>query len=158
MINNISFLTLCILMVLFVCFIWFFKSQSTIFRLCRDRSSVMCLAQGHKAVTPVMLKPTTPQSRVKHWATVLPLYSDGFSHKYWYNKYGIVHFALLGVKAILFWITVYFCPWKFDLILANSADPDEMQHHAAFHMGHHLAKVPVLGFPVYKGLKSPRSH
>ena len=38
-------------------------------------------------------------------------------------------------------------------ILANSADPDEMQYYAAFHLGlHSFAKVPVYGFPVYKGL------
>ena len=40
------------------------------------------------------------------------------------------------------------------LILASSADPDEMQHyHAAFHLESSLfAKVPVQGFPVNKWL------
>ena len=39
------------------------------------------------------------------------------------------------------------------LILTNSADPDEMQCDAAFHMGLHcLPKCPFMGFPVYKGL------
>ena len=40
------------------------------------------------------------------------------------------------------------------LILASSVDPDEMQHNdAAFHLGSSLfAKVPVKGFPGYKGL------
>ena len=43
------------------------------------------------------------------------------------------------------------------LILINSADPDEMQHYAAFHLGLHcLLKYPFRGsqlrFPVYKGL------
>ena len=37
-----------------------------------------------------------------------------------------------------------FVPLKVVLIFANSADPDEMQHHAAFHLGVHcLPKVPV---------------
>ena len=35
---------------------------------------IMCLAQGHNAVTPVRLKPTTPKSQVKH-ATTEPLRS-----------------------------------------------------------------------------------
>ena len=39
------------------------------------------------------------------------------------------------------------------LILANSAEPDEMQHYAAFHLGLHcLPKYLFWGFPVYKGL------
>ena len=41
---------------------------------------------------------------------------------------------------------------KFFLILANSADPDEMQHHAAFHQGLHcLIKYPIRGFQYTKG-------
>ena len=32
----------------------------------------MCLAQGHNAVTPVRLQPTTPPSSVKHYTTELP--------------------------------------------------------------------------------------
>ena len=36
---------------------------------------------------------------------------------------------------------------KVVLILKKSADPDEMQHHAAFHMGLHcLPKYPFRGF------------
>ena len=39
------------------------------------------------------------------------------------------------------------------LILPNSADPDEMQHNAAFHLGLHcLPKCSFMGFPAYKGL------
>ena len=30
-----------------------------------------------------------------------------------------------------------FLSLDFVLITANSADPDEMKHHAAFHLGHH---------------------
>ena len=32
---------------------------------------------------------------------------------------------------------------KIDFVLANSADPDEMLHYAAFHMGLHCFKVPI---------------
>ena len=31
----------------------------------------MCLAQGHNTMTPVRLKPTTPQFRVNHFTTEL---------------------------------------------------------------------------------------
>ena len=38
------------------------------------------------------------------------------------------------------------------LILANSEDPDEMQHYAAFHLGLHcLPKYPFRGFQYAKG-------
>ena len=42
---------------------------------------------------------------------------------------------------------MYFCPSKVVLILANSADPNEMQHYAAFHLGLHcLPKYLFRGF------------
>ena len=48
---------------------------------------------------------------------------------------------------------VYFCPLRFVLILANSADHDEMQQYAAFHLGFHcLQKYPFSGFQYTKGL------
>ena len=38
------------------------------------------------------------------------------------------------------------------LILENSVDPDEMQHYAAFHLGHHCSlKYPFRGFQNTKG-------
>ena len=38
------------------------------------------------------------------------------------------------------------------MILANSADPDEMQHDAAFYLGLHcLQKYPFRGFKFIKG-------
>ena len=40
-----------------------------------------------------------------------------------------------------------------DFVLANNADPDEMPHNAAFYLRAHFIIVPVLGFPVLKGLK-----
>ena len=41
---------------------------------------------------------------------------------------------------------------KVVLMLANSANPDEMQHHAAFHLGLHcLPVLPFRGFQFTKG-------
>ena len=41
---------------------------------------------------------------------------------------------------------------KVVIILANSADPDEMQHNAAFHLGlHYLPEYPFRGFQYTKG-------
>ena len=43
-------------------------------------------------------------------------------------------------------------------VLANSADPVEMPHDAAFHLGlHFLPKYPLRGFPVFKGLEDVAS-
>ena len=58
--------------------------------------------------------------------------------------YGTVHFFLnydisLSLKIVL--------------ILANSADSDEMQHYATFYQGLTVCQVPFMGFPVYKRLK-----
>ena len=40
---------------------------------------------------------------------------------------------------------------KVVLILANSVDPDEMQHYAAFHLGHHcLPTYPLGGYQYTK--------
>ena len=36
------------------------------------KQGLMCLTQGHNALTPVRLKPTTPQSRIKH-SSIEPL-------------------------------------------------------------------------------------
>ena len=45
-----------------------------------------------------------------------------------------------------------FLSLKAVLILANSADPDEMQHYAAFHLGLHcLPKYPFKVFTYTKG-------
>ena len=47
---------------------------------------------------------------------------------------------------------LYFFIMKIDSVLANSADPDKMQHYAAFHLGLYcLAKYAVRGFPSTKG-------
>ena len=70
----------------FICLIWFFTSQSTIFHLRQDGSSwvepvlslrLMCLAQGHNAVTLVRLEPVTLWSWIRH-STTEPLHSLRF--------------------------------------------------------------------------------
>ena len=51
-----------------------------------------------------------------------------------------------------------FLSLKSVLILANSADPDEMQHYAAFHLGLRcLPKYPFMGFPYAKGFDALHS-
>ena len=47
----------------------------------------------------------------------------------------------------------YFCPCfaKIKTILANSADPDEMLHYAAFHLGLHCLPKYPFRFPVSLG-------
>ena len=74
-------------------------------------------------MTPVRLKPAALRSQVKH-STTEPLCS------------------------LLFVSVPEGC-----LILANSANPDEMQHYAAFHLGlHSLHKYPFIrGFQCRKG-------
>ena len=56
-----------------------------------------------------------------------------------------------GPQVIIF--KKYFLSFSEDLfVLANSADPDEMPHYAAFHLGLHcLSKYPFLGFWSSKG-------
>ena len=47
---------------------------------------------------------------------------------------------------------MFFLSLKVVLILANNADPDEMQHNAAFHLDlHSLPKYTFRGFPYTKG-------
>ena len=47
-----------------------------------------------------------------------------------------------------------FLSLKFYFVVANSADPDEMPHYVAFHLGLHFAEVLVKGFPVFNGLRN----
>ena len=48
-------------------------------------------------------------------------------------------------------IVFFYCYLKVVVNLANSADPDEMQHYAAFHLGHHcLPKYRFKGFQYTK--------
>ena len=41
-------------------------SDSVFLGLASTKQGLMCLDEGHKAVTPVRLEPATPRSRVKH--------------------------------------------------------------------------------------------
>ena len=53
---------------------------------------------------------------------------------------------------IIFSKNIVFFSLKIYLPLANSADPNEMPHHAAFHLVHHfLLKYPFRGFRYSKG-------
>ena len=73
----------------------------------------------------------------------------------WHLEYQLTLFILIDFHIIIDRISMYLpilyfkgsqvkisihCPWSF-FILANSADPDEMPHYAAFHLGlHYLLK------------------
>ena len=46
----------------------------------------------------------------------------------------MVHCTYLGVKSYGFQKDFVFLSLKMDFVLANSADPDEMLHDAAFHL------------------------
>ena len=47
---------------------------------------------------------------------------------------------------------IVFLSLKIDFVLVNSADPDEMPHYVAFHLGLHcLSKYPFRGFWSTKG-------
>ena len=64
-----------------------------------------------------------------------------------YNRYGIVLFCILRGHRSKFLNYDVFLSLHVVLILASSAYPDEMQHHAAFHLGLHcLSKYLFRGF------------
>ena len=67
---------------------------------------------------------------------VNPMYSDGFSHMHKCNKDRLSILYLMGSE---FSIPNYyvFIPVKVVLASAKSVDPDEMLHHAVFHLGLH---------------------
>ena len=58
-----------------------------------------------------------------------------------------IHIDTISVELSI----VYF---KGSHVEANSADPDEMQHYAAFHLGLHCLPKYLFTRPVYKGLKN----
>ena len=86
--------------------------------------------------------------QTKHEILVFsPLYSNGFSHTDRYNKAGIVHYISKGVTDRNFQIIFYFQSLRIVFILENRADPDEMLHSAAFHLGLLcFSKNPFRGF------------
>ena len=54
----------------------------------------------------------------------------------------MVHYFILRITGYNFKKILYFFS-EDNFVLANSADPDEMQHNAAFHLGlHFLPKYP----------------
>ena len=54
-----------------------------------------------------------------------------------YNTLGMVHCIYGGVTGLNFQNNIVFSSMRIALVLANSVDPDEMQHYAAFHLGLH---------------------
>ena len=68
----------------------------------------------------------------------------------------MVHCVYRGVTGYNFQQKSIFFSLKIVFVLANSVDPDEMPHYAAFHLGLHCLKSTHYGvsIPVYKGLKT----
>ena len=52
---------------------------------------------------------------------------------------------------------IVFLSLKINFVLADNADPDEMRFYAAIHLDLQFAKVPVMGFPIYKGFNTLQS-
>ena len=70
-------------------------------------------------------------NRFEHgFGKAYPLYSGGAFHLICYNKLGIVHIIYIQLK-------LNFVFWVLGVLLANSVDPDEMPHYAAFRPGLH---------------------
>ena len=47
----------------------------------------------------------------------------------------MVHCIYKGITYYNFKINIVFHSLRIDFVLANSADPDEIQHHVAFYLG-----------------------
>ena len=75
--------------------------------------------------------------------------TNGIFHKVCYSLVRMVYYIYWGVKDYNFQKNVVLS-LKIHFVLANSADPDEMPHSAAFHLGLHC--LPK--YPVYKGLNN----
>ena len=85
---------------------------------------------------------------------IIPLYVDGFFHTYGIFPY-VWDCPFCTFRGELSNYGV-FLSLNVVLILANSADADEMPHYAAFHRGFHcLRKYPFSG---YKGLDLRATH
>ena len=68
----------------------------------------------------------------------------------------MVHCIYVGITCYTFQRTLRYCisfsVEKIGFVLASSADPDEMLHYAAFHLGFNcLPKYPFKGFWSSKG-------
>ena len=53
------------------------------------------------------------------------------------NKCGMVHYVYWGVNGFSFQIKIVGLSLKIDFVLANSVDPNEIPHNAAFLLGFH---------------------
>ena len=64
----------------------------------------------------------------------------------------MVHCIYIEGSKVIISKSIIFLSLKIDFVLANSADPGEMQHYGAFHLGLHcLPKYPIRGFWSTKG-------
>ena len=77
-----------------------------------------------------------------------PSYTDGFFLLVWYNKVGIVHCTYLCVSGYNFQNNCILLS-QFFFTFTNSVNPGEMPDNSTL-----FVKVPVKGFPVYKGFKN----
>ena len=98
-------------------------------------------------MTLVRLEPAAPQSRVKH-STTEPLRSLIYLLTLWTD----VSVKANSVNPVKTALMKYCISLKIDFVVANSADPDEMSHYAAFHLGLHcLPKYLFRSFRSTKG-------
>ena len=80
-----------------------------------------------------------------------PFKTNGIFRKFDTVKSGWSVVYIEGSKAIIS-KKIIFLSVKINSVLTNSADPDEMQHCVAFHLGLHcLPMYPFWGFPSPKG-------
>ena len=78
--------------------------------------------------------------------------ANGIFHKGTYNKVRMVHCIYWGVTGYNWQKYCISFSENLFFVLANSADPDEMLHYAAFHLGlHWMLKYPFRGFWSAKG-------
>ena len=69
--------------------------------------------------------------------------TNGIFHKVTDNEVSMVHCIYCGPQARISKNIVYLS-LKIDFVLANSADPGEMPHYAAFHLGLHCSTSYLL--------------
>ena len=74
-----------------------------------------------------------------------PLCTNRFFLLVWYNKLWMVHFIYQRITCYNFQIKIVFLSLYMILVLANSEEPDEMPHYAAFHLGLHCLPSRHLG-------------
>ena len=73
--------------------------------------------------------------------------TNGISHRASYNKVRMIYWVYCGYTCYNFPKNIVFLSMKIYFDFANSADPDEMPHDAAFHLDIHcLSKYPFRGF------------